>query len=239
MTLMEDVTLVVPARGRPNRTRGLLESLVESGANYPILLVDDANPVPLDQSLPYYPGLNLRMLRNRSNVGPSASRNVGILNVRTPFVSFTDNDVTVTNGLMSRLHAHLAAAPRDVAGVGGRVVDDGRNLVGSYSTCLGLLNPYNRKGRVMYLVTANCIFRRSALLEIGGFDETFHVPGGEDSDLSFRLMMAGYRIEYDSDAVVVHHYEGSWRAFYRMFKRYGQGCRRAMDCLTRGPRNPR
>ena len=44
----------------------------------------------------------------------------------------------------------------------------------------------------MYLVTANCLFRRECLIEQGGFKESFFVPGGEDPELSFRLLRAGY-----------------------------------------------
>ena len=132
---------------------------------------------------------------------------------------------------MSRLYGHLASAPEDVVGVGGRVVDDGSSIVGMYATRLGLLNPYVHKGRIAYLVTANCLFRRRALLEIGGFDERFKTPGGEDPELSFRLLRAGYRLEYAENAMVEHSYPSSWRSFYRLFLRYGRGCRRAMESL--------
>jgi len=39
------------------------------------------------------------------------------------------------------------------------------------------------------------IVRRRSALEIGGFVENFRFPGGEDPELSFRLLQAGYRLE--------------------------------------------
>ena len=232
MNLELDVTLVVPALGRPELTKRLLDSLKETNAQYPIILVDDGTQPPLAKQLPEYPTLHLTYIENQRSVGPATARNIGIWNSHTPFVAFTDNDVAVTQDWVPKLYWHLLNAPADVAGVGGQVIDDGLNLVGQYSTRLCLLNPYMYKNRVLYLVTANCLFRRDALIEIGGFDESFKLPGGEDPELSFRLLRAGYRLEYEPAAQVIHHYTSSWLGFYRMFFRYGSGCRKAMQSLA-------
>lgn len=231
MPIADEVTLVVPAHGRPDLTMRLLQSLVDSSADYEVILVDDASQPPLLEQIRSFPSLRVRYVYCEHKAGPAAARNVGIREARTDYVAFTDNDVAITPGWMSSLHRHLSSAPMDVAGVGGKVVDDGSNLVGRYATCLGLLNPFIRRGRVLYLVTANCLFRQRALLSVGGFDEGFGAPGGEDPELSFRLLAAGYRLEYLDEAVVSHRYASSWRSFYRTFCRYGRGCHRAMRSL--------
>jgi len=231
-TLNEEVTLVIPAHGRPEMTHRLLESLRKAGAGYQIILVDDATPEPLLDDPKHIQGLRLCILRNSTRVGPAASRNIGIGSATTRFVAFTDNDVEVSAEWLVRLHQHLAEAPKDVAGVGGRVLDDGSNLVGRYSTRFHLLDPHVHQGRVMYLVTANCLIRRDCILKVGGFNESFDTPGGEDPELSFRLLKAGYRLEFNREAVVVHHYESSWLKFFRLFQRYGRGCRKAMNVLA-------
>ncbi|MFC1706157.1 glycosyltransferase [Planctomycetota bacterium] len=230
-----DVTLVVPARDRPALTERLLDSLRRSEAKYPIVVVDDGSASPLVTLRERSLDLRLTVVRNKQAVGPAAARNVGLWRAQTPYVAFTDNDVAVTATWMNELLGHLKAAPSDVAGVGGRVTDDGTTLIGNYATQLGLLNPFVYQGRVAYLVTANCVFRRDALLEIGGFDESFATPGGEDAELSFRLLQNGYRLEYQPAAVVEHHYEASWIGFYNLFWRYGRGCRKAMETLRTPP----
>jgi GT2 family glycosyltransferase len=229
--MKEDVTLIIPARGRGSLTKRLIASLMKAKAEYEILLVDDASPTPLANAIGDVPQLRLKIIRNKKQVGPSASRNIGIMNSHTRFIAFTDNDVVVTKKWMPLLYNHLINAPNDVAGIGGQVIDDGQNLIGNYSTCLGLLNPYIMQGRAMYLVTANCLFRREVLLKVGCFDESFRIPGGEDPEMSFRLLKAGYRLEYLPDAHVIHHYNASWSRFYNLFKRYGFGCRKAMQTL--------
>jgi len=224
------VTLVVPARGRLESTTSLLDSLCEAGAEYRIVLVDDASNPPI-VALPRHAALRLELVHRAHQGGPAVARNQGTSLATTPFVAFTDNDVVVTPGWMESLIDHLLAAPPDVAGVGGRVVHLEPSAVGEYATRLRLLDPYAYKGRVVYLVTANCVFRRAALARVNGFDETFRAPGGEDPDLSFRLIRAGYRLEIEPRALVRHAYSPSWLAFARMFFRYGRGCRRAMGSL--------
>jgi len=229
--LSREVTVVVPARGRPHLTAFLLQSLRETRSGCRVILVDDGTPDPLSRQLPRYPGLDIEIIRNDETVGPAASRNIGTQHAHSEFVAFTDNDVRVLPEWLPKLHSHMRSAPADVAGVGGRVADDGSSLVGRYATQLRLLDPYMYRGRAAYLVTANCVFRRGALMRVGGFDESFTTPGGEDPELSFRLLRAGFRLEYEPDAVVVHHYDRSWLAFCRLFSRYGRGCRKAMATL--------
>ena len=50
---------------------------------------------------------------------------------------------------------------------------------------------------------AAALYRRSALLEVGGFDEDFFCYV-EDVDLGFRLRLAGHKALYVPDAVVHH-----------------------------------
>ena len=48
-----------------------------------------------------------------------------------------------------------------------------------------------------------CAIRRAAYLEAGGQPDQFFF-GHEETDLSWRLMDLGYRLEYDAEAVICH-----------------------------------
>jgi len=56
---------------------------------------------------------------------------------------------------------------------------------------------------VGFMCAGNFSVRRSALLAVGGWDE--HIINYGDRDLGIRLCQAGFRIDYDPDARVVHH----------------------------------
>ncbi len=58
-------------------------------------------------------------------------------------------------------------------------------------------------GEVFAACAAAAFYRRDAFLSVGGFDESFFCFH-EDSDLSFRLQLAGHRCLYVDDAVVRH-----------------------------------
>ena len=72
-----------------------------------------------------------------------------------------------------------------------------------------------------WVLSGNCMFRRSVLTACGGFDES--LPACEDVDLSWRVVLAGYLLEYAERASVVHWNCDSWELFVRKSRRQGRG----------------
>ncbi|MFH0853985.1 MAG: glycosyltransferase family 2 protein [bacterium] len=67
---------------------------------------------------------------------------------------------------------------------------------------------------ITYASSASVLYRASVLKEAGCFDEEFFLYH-EDTDLSFKIKMAGYRIVIASKSVMFHNYE-----FSRSIKKY-------------------
>ncbi|QRK06586.1 glycosyltransferase [Archangium violaceum] len=224
------LSVVVPCFGRLELTRRMLSSLEASPDRFQVILVDDASPEPTDRLLD---GLDTRLdiecLRQRWRRGPAAARNRGIAAARHPFIAFTDNDCIVQPGWARELVTHLQDASPKVAGVGGRTLAVGDDVFSRYYSYHKLLDPYLHQGRYLYVVTANCAFRRSTLEEVGGFDEELRQPGGEDPGLCFKLLERGYLLNYRPEAIVHHHYRPSLLDFARTLFRYGKGCRLQTD----------
>jgi histidinol-phosphate phosphatase family protein len=181
-------TVVVPSVGRTT-LRTLLESLADGDAGplgWPVIVVDDRPAGPqLDVRTP---GLDVTVLRSWGR-GPAAARNVGWRHARTEWVSFLDDDVVPGPDWPSRLHEDLADAAADVAGVAVRVrvplPPDRRPTDWERSTA-GL-----ERAR---WITADLSYRRSALAQVGGFDERFPRAFREDADLGLRVTRRGGRI---------------------------------------------
>jgi cellulose synthase/poly-beta-1,6-N-acetylglucosamine synthase-like glycosyltransferase len=63
-------------------------------------------------------------------------------------------------------------------------------------------------------------FRRSIMEELGGFDESMLT---EDTDLTFTICLAGYKVRYAGDAECYEEAVGSWRAYWRQRHRWARG----------------
>jgi len=73
-----------------------------------------------------------------------------------------------------------------------------------------------------FVVTANVVYRRSVLEQLGGLDEDFRGVG-YDADLAWRTGWAGYRIVLEPKAIVVHHHRSNLRSFMHQLRVYGRG----------------
>jgi len=70
-------------------------------------------------------------------------------------------------------------------------------------------------------------FRRSVLERLGGWDESILA---EDTDLTFRIYLAGYRVRYVKDAECYEEAVESWHAYWKQRYRWAKG---HMQCAFR------
>jgi glycosyltransferase involved in cell wall biosynthesis len=147
-------------------------------------------------------GMNARYVPvTGTHHGPAAARNAGWRVAKGWLVAFTDDD-TIPEPEWVR-NAYDAFASSD-DGTGKRLdAAWGRIIVPLPVT------PSDYERDVAGLehagfVTANCFVRREFLQLLGGFDEAFTIAWREDSDLFFRLLARGRRVDFLVDAVVVH-----------------------------------
>jgi len=209
-----DVTVVVPVLDRP---RELDRCLAAAGTEFPVVVVDDgsADPAAVAAVCARH---GARLIRRDVNGGPGPARNSALGQVRTELVAFLDSDCAPPPGWVAGLAGHLAdplvgaVAPRIVALSCG--VDGPAGVTLDLGDRPALVAPMTR---VAYVPTAALLVRRAALG--GGFDESLR--NGEDVDLVWRLIEAGWRVRYEP-AVQVQHAEPATRAaLLRRRFRYG------------------
>jgi len=194
--------VVIPTIGRPSLA-ALLRSLADSAAATgrplpPVWLVDD-RPGPaaeLELAEQHGQGWQVTVLRSGGR-GPAAARNAGWRCCDSEWVAFLDDDVLVSPGWLAALEEDLAAAPATVGGIQGRIE---------------VPLPVHRRPRdfergtaglaAAAWITADLAYRRSALIECGGFDERFPRAFREDSDLALRMLDRGWQLRRGSRQTV-------------------------------------
>ncbi|VVJ22343.1 Mycofactocin system glycosyltransferase [Amycolatopsis camponoti] len=215
-----ELTVVVPVLDRPGPLARCLAAL---DGRHPVLVVDDgsADPAAIAATAAAH---GAKLVRREVNGGPAAARNTALDHVETDLVAFVDSDCVAAGDWADRLAAHFAdpllaaVAPRVRA-----LAPD--TAAGRYTTAAGGLDLGDRPARVAprtrmsYVPTAALVARRSALVEVGGFDPELRV--GEDVDLVWRLHAAGRRVRYAPDVHVDHLEPTTWRALLGRRARYG------------------
>lgn len=198
-----DCTVVVPTYRRAELLERCLDALVRQelpGATSEIVVVDDARSDDTRAQVERWAkdGHTVRVVRpNAGARGPAAARNAGTAAARGWLVAFTDDDtIPDSRWLWSALSAFRAGSHRLDAAWGRIEVPLPERPTDYERDAAGL----ERAG----FVTANCFVRRDVLQELGGFDQDFTSAWREDSDLYFRLLRAGCRVQYLPDARVVH-----------------------------------
>lgn len=144
----------------------------------------------------------------------SRARNLGIAASAGEFIAFIDDDALPEFHWLHEMVAAFESA--DIAGVGGLVLDhSGMEFQYKYSAVNRLGATTHRNDvpfeaqcfpgsfSVPYLQGTNAVFRRSALVAIQGFDETYEYFHDE-TDLCVRLVDRGLAIRQLSQGVVHH-----------------------------------
>jgi mycofactocin system glycosyltransferase len=215
-----DVSVVIPVRNRHEAVRHLVAGLDPA---LEVIVVDDGSDPPVAGS----------RLRHETSRGPAAARNAGIALASRPFVALLDSDVVPPDGWLDSLLPHFsdsqlgAVAPRIVTSRGGTTNWRERTLA-RYDAARSPLDLGSRPARVSpgsvvsYLPAAALVLRRSALGEgepLQVFDEGLRF--GEDVDLIWRLISAGWTVRYEPAAAVGHAHRPTLRA--AIAQRFGYG----------------
>jgi mycofactocin glycosyltransferase len=209
--------------GKPPPLDRCLDSL---GPEVPVVVVDDASDDPAAvASVCRHHGA--RLMVRTVNGGPAAARNDALATIDTELVAFVDSDCRVTAGWLERLvglfddPAVAAVAPRVRPERPGRTSD--RSVLARYLAVRSPLDlgpdpsEVGSQQPVRYLPTAALVVRRAALAT--GFDPNLRV--GEDVDLVWRLLEAGWRVRYEPSVIVHHREPTSWMVLFGRRFRYG------------------
>ncbi len=214
-----EVSIIIPVFNQFRYTHACLGSLrtVKDKLRFEVIVVDDCSTDETADLVPRMDGVVY--VRSETNAGFIASCNRGAEKARGKFLFFLNNDTIVKEGYLAALVDTFAEEPR-LGIVGSKLVyPDGRlqeaggiiwrDASGwNYGKFDDPEKPeYNYLREVDYCSAAALMIPRSLFESVGGFDPKYAPAYYEDTDLSFKVRGAGYKVLYQPLSEVIH-YEG-------------------------------
>lgn len=167
---------------------------------------------------------HITLLENEENVGFSKANNQGVAIAKGKYVCILNPDVAVAEDTFSKGLTYAENIKKLGAlgiylmdGTGHFLPESKRNLPTPRRSLLKLLgytkgtNGYYARhiegrasGEIDILAGAFMFMKRSVYNEVGGFDEDYFMYG-EDIDLSYKLLKAGYKNHYFGSLSVLHY----------------------------------
>ena len=243
--LLAPVSVVLCTRDRPELLRSAITSLL--ALDYPefeVVVVDNASATDLSaQVVASISDPRIHLVRE-PRPGLARARNRGVLEAAHALVAFTDDDVVVDpQWLRGLLDGFRSADDIDcVCGIvpSGELISYSQAYFDGRVTWARSCRPAVYRlsdppvGQVLfpfqvgqYGTGANFALRRSAILELGGFDEALGVGsptrGGEDIDMFVRVLLDGRGLTYQPNALVWHRHRADAAALHEQIVGYGVG----------------
>ena len=213
------ITILIPTYNRPSELARCLQAYQKQKAplsSFEIVLVDDASDYPVADVVNKNQGqLSIQFLQNKSNRGPAAARNRGILTSSGEVVLITGDDIIPDPAFVAEhIRFHEKHPDAQIAMLGftfwhrelkltplmEHVVGKGGQQFNYSALEPGIVPP-------SYFYTSNVSAKRSFLIsQEQMFSELFRFAAFEDTEFSIRCEAQGMRLVYNPLARAGHYH---------------------------------
>lgn len=196
---------------------------------------------------------SVTLIENKKNLGFSKGNNIGVAQAKGQYLCILNPDTVLAEDTFTKCLGHASDHPE--MGILGCQLLNGRGQFLPESKrhiptpgvalkkLLGFSNSYyahqlspSQNGKVDILVGAFMLLKKEVYNEVQGFDEDYFMYG-EDIDLSYRILKAGYQNLYYGDASILHfkgesslkntayakHFYGAMQIFYEKHFKANRG----------------
>jgi cellulose synthase/poly-beta-1,6-N-acetylglucosamine synthase-like glycosyltransferase len=235
---------LIPAYNEERVIGKTLKRLLSS--DYPknkldVLVINDGSSDKTSEVIRRFSGV--RVLNLAENVGKPVALNKGIENAKGDIIVTTDADTKFEKNTLRNLVRHFS--DRSVGAVAGyykvdrtssfktalsnllhfKLLEFSHYFLEKFQSLEYLTFLFTRKRQevfdaVMVVPGSVGAFRKSAIKEIGGFDDKMLV---EDYELTIRMHKAGYKIKCDKEALSWTNAPLTWKQFLKQRARWNRG----------------
>jgi biofilm PGA synthesis N-glycosyltransferase PgaC len=168
----------------------------------------------------------LEVVRDPVNRGKAEQLNIGIRRARHELFLVCDADTHLQPLAPKLLVSRMLRSPRIAAVAGGPHVTNRRSVLAGLqileaASIIGLIRrTQGLVGRVGVVAGVLGLFRRDAVLAVGGYDGRMAT---EDIDLSWRLLLAGWETTFEPGALVGMEVPVTLRSLWAQRRRWARG----------------
>jgi glucosyl-dolichyl phosphate glucuronosyltransferase len=214
------LSIVVATYNRSDLLAGLLLALTKQTVrkeDFEVLIVD--NSPAADSRVndlckrEAYANLNLNCI-HYPVLGVSNARNRGAGEAYADLIGFLDDDTLPSQDWVERVISRHTETKADI--LGGPFIPFYTSTPPAWFKDVYATHQCDAKtgwlGRNKYLAGANMVWTRKLFEQLGGFQEHLGYVGrkknyGEDTEIQQRAILSGYKIWYDVDLLVRHHFD--------------------------------
>ncbi|MGA9582706.1 MAG: glycosyltransferase [Allosphingosinicella sp.] len=236
-SLYPPISILIAAYQEEKAIAQTLRSVRDAG--YPgaveIIVLDDGSADGTSAAVDYCraelfasaPGIDLRLIRFERNRGKAMALNAGLERARNELVVTIDADTHLHPGSLAAIVDRLLSGPPGTVAVAGAVLvgNAGESLIAGaqqwdyFHGIAAVKRMQSMYGGTLVAQGAFSIYRRRALLEVGGWPDTV----GEDIVLTWALLREGHRIGYAEGAIAWTHAPPTFAELARQRKRWARG----------------
>ncbi|MGB9683940.1 MAG: glycosyltransferase [Candidatus Bathyarchaeales archaeon] len=228
------VSILVPARNEERVIGRLLQRMTEltyPKENLQVIVVDDASTDDTGKIAEQYSKAYnyievVKRDKKEGGCGKASALNAGLRHADGEIILCFDADYYPQRDIVEKLVKEFADSK--VGAVQGRVIvlNEPQNIV-TRLVALERIGGYcvdqearDKLGLITQFGGTVGGFRRELLESLGGWDENVLA---EDTDLTFRVYLAGYSVKYVSDAECYEEAVESWQAYWKQRYRWAKG----------------
>jgi cellulose synthase/poly-beta-1,6-N-acetylglucosamine synthase-like glycosyltransferase len=226
------ISIIVPAFNEGITLRSCLKSLIELDyPDYEIIVIDDGSTDKTLEEAKRFEASGVKVIHQKKQGKPSALNN-GIKLSKGEIVLTVDADTTLEKRSLQKIASRFVADSRIGAVAGNVKVVPEPSLLNAiqgteYTVGINLVRKaQSMLGCVMIVPGPIAALKREAVERVGFFsDDTF----AEDFDITMKVLKAGYRVEYEDDAISYTDAPKNLEDFMKQRRRWYRGMIQVLD----------